>query len=41
LTESAVTSAQDLFATTQADAKRVEASVAGVQKQLGAILSRK
>ena len=41
LTESAVASAQDLVATTQADAKRVEASVAGVQRQLGAILSRK
>lgn len=41
LTESAVASAQELFAGTQADAKRVETAIAGVQKQLGAILSRK
>jgi len=41
LTESAVASAQDLFVTTQAHAKEVETAVAGVQKQLGAILSRK
>jgi len=41
LTESAVASAQDLIATTQADAKRVETAVAGLQKQLGAILARK
>ena len=41
LTESAVASAQELFASTQANAKRAETAVAGVQKQLGAILSRK
>jgi hypothetical protein len=41
LTESAVASAQELFASTQANAKRAETAVAGVQKQLAAILSRK
>jgi len=41
LTESAVASAQELFTSTQANAKRAETAVAGVQKQLGAILSRK
>jgi hypothetical protein len=41
LTESAVVSAQGLITTAQADAKKVEIAVAGVQKQLGAILARK
>jgi hypothetical protein len=41
LTESAVASAQPLVVSAQDNSKRVEASIAGVQKQLGAILSRK
>jgi DUF2959 family protein len=41
LTESSVASAQELFASTQADAKRVETAVAGIQKQLSTILARK
>ncbi|HEX5071539.1 MAG TPA: DUF2959 family protein [Vicinamibacterales bacterium] len=41
LTESAIASAQGLFGTAQDHAKQVETAIAGVQKQLAAILSRK
>lgn len=41
LTETAVASAQELFVTADAQANRVETAIAGIQKQLGAILSRK
>jgi hypothetical protein len=41
LTESGVASAQGLITSAQAEAKTVETAMAGVQKQLGAILARK